>query len=302
MTIHQLQERFGAGYVIDVLRGSRSIRIQQHHKSLPTYAILREQTKETLHKLIQELVEKGYIVKTKGMYPLLTLAERALHVMEGKEKVMLTRARNYFEIEDSDSVDQSLVTSLKSLRTQLAREENVPAYIVLSDASLLDVALYLPTTPDQLRQIQGFGEVKIKKYGKQFCEAVASYCKDNNNIHRRKQVKVEKLQHGKKALESDTKRQTLFLHQQGYCIEKIAAMRGLTVSTVETHLAFYIERGELNIEDLLTPEQIATIRRAINIAENRLYSTIRAKLPDEFSFGQIRLVMADLMKEEKLMA
>lgn len=97
--------------------------------------------------------------------------------------------------------------------------------------------------------------------------------------------------------ESDTKRHTLELYQKVKSIEKVAALRELTVSTVETHLAFYIQKGKLNIDDILTPEEIAVIRRAINTAENRLYSSIKLKLGDDFTYGQIRLVMADLEKE-----
>src|SRR5690606_26128716 len=82
--------------------------------------------------------------------------------------------------ENSKTEDQkyeiALLQRLKETRRQLANAENVPAYVVLSDATLVEIATYLPHNKEEFKNISGFGEVKIEKYGKQFWEVVAEYC------------------------------------------------------------------------------------------------------------------------------
>jgi ATP-dependent DNA helicase RecQ len=294
-----LNEKFGSGYVIDVLRGSNSIKIHPDHRDLQSYGAGSDTSKDVWQSVIQDLVERKYLIKTKGMYPLLSLSEKANAVLNGEEKVMLTRSKEKIQLSE-DKYEVALLQSLKDVRRQLALEESVPPYVVLSDASLLEIAKYLPHNKDQFRRISGFGEVKIQKYGKHFWDVVADYCKSNNlpsKIH----LKAEKrIRPDRTEKDSDTKRETLDLFNKGFSIEKIGAIRQLTVSTIETHLAFYIQNDKVKIEDILSSQQIAEIRRAIRTSDNRMLSTIKQRLGDDYTFGQIRIVMADLDREKAL--
>ena len=69
---------------------------------------------------------------------------------------------------------------MKSLRAEMARKENVPAYIIFSDATLLELATYLPLSLEEMRRISGFGEVKIARYGETFLASILDYCKERN--------------------------------------------------------------------------------------------------------------------------
>jgi ATP-dependent DNA helicase RecQ len=299
-TVLAVNEKFGSGYVIDVLRGSNSIKIHPDHRDLQSYGAGSDTTKDVWQSVIQDLVERNYLIKTKGMYPLLSLSEKGTAVLNGEEKVMLTRSKEKIQLQENNNYEVALLQSLKDVRRKLALEENVPPYVVLSDASLLEIAKYLPHNKDQFRRISGFGEVKIQKYGKDFWDVVADYCK-RNNLPSKIHLKAEKrIRPDRVEKDSDTKRETLELFNKGLSIEKIGAIRQLTVSTIETHLAFYVQNDRIKIEDILSSQQISEIRRAINASENRMLSTIKQRLGDDYTFGQIRLVMAELDREKTL--
>ena len=179
------------------------------------------------------------------------------------------------------------------MRTQLAAQENVPAYIVLSDATLVELATYLPHTPEEFHKISGFGELKIQKYAKPFGDVVLAYCKDKH-LKSRVHLKVPKRQRRERPeRETETKQQSFELFQQGNPIEKIADLRGLSPTTIEGHLAFYVQQGKIDLDQLVEPSKIQTIREAIKKTGGVALTPIKESLGDAFSFGEIRFVMAD---------
>jgi ATP-dependent DNA helicase RecQ len=174
--VSRLGGRFGTGYIIDFLRGAASNKIQEEHRALKTFGIGADVNKETWHFIIRELIGRGYLTKTPGMYPVLALSDKCANVLKGTEQVMLARAKdktNKLDVyETSATYEVALYKQLKELRRQLAEEENVPAYIILSDASLVELATYLPQNLEELAKISGFGYVKLERYGRKFHVAV----------------------------------------------------------------------------------------------------------------------------------
>jgi ATP-dependent DNA helicase RecQ len=297
--VYELNEKYGSGYVIDILRGSNSIKLHAEDKELGCYGSGRDLPREVWHSIIQDLTERKYLIKTPGMYPLLTLSPSARQALEGNSRIMLTRAKERIVQEKTVNYEVGLFDLLREVRLKLATAENVPAYVVISDAGLIEIAQYFPQNREQLRKISGFGEMKIQKYANAFVEVVVQYC-NANNLESRVHLKPEKRQHGDRIeRDNDTKKQTLELFRKGHSIEKIGVLRGLTVSTVETHLAFYILQGILDIKELLSAHEVAMIRRAINTAENGMLSTIKQRAGDDFSYGQIKLVLADMQRERE---
>jgi ATP-dependent DNA helicase RecQ len=299
--VMQLDEKFGAGYVIDVLKGSNSIKLHADHKQISSYGSGAALSRDTWSEIIRDLLERKYLIKTKGMYPLLTLSGLAHEVISSNGKVMLTRSKEIVDEERELSYETGLLESLKELRKTLAADENVPPHVVLSDASLVEIARYLPRNRESFRRISGFGEMKIRKYGNEFCDVVTQYCR-RNGLSSKMHLKTEQGPARRFEKDSDTKRLTLELFRKGNSIEKIGALRKLTVSTVETHLAYYIRQGQLKIGDVLAAPEIAVIRRAIDNAENSLLTTIKSRVGDDYSFGQIKLVLADMEYEKSLVA
>ncbi len=291
----RLQERFGAGYVIDFLRASNAAKIQEEHKQLKTFGAGADISKDDWNAVFRDLLSQGYLTKSEGQYPVLMLTTKSTLVLKGMEQVMITKSKEKIEIQEHQvDYETVLFQQLKDVRRQLAFEENVPAYIVLSDATLLEMATYLPHNSEELKKISGFGDVKIQKYGKQFYEAIGAYCTDHKlktRIHLRSPKRQRSI---RPQTESDTKLQSLDLFKKGYAIQKIAELRGLNTATIESHLAFYVQQGKLGIEKLIEPSKIFTIRQAIEKDGGKVLTPIKKTLGDAYGFGEIKWVMAHM--------
>jgi ATP-dependent DNA helicase RecQ len=292
----RLQERFGAGYVIDILRGSNAAKIQSEHKQLKTFGIGADVDKESWHQVIRDLLAQDYLAKADGLYPVLKLTSKSAAVLNGSEKVMITKSKEIADIasEQEMNYEQVLLQQLKDLRRLIANEENVPAYIVLSDATLMEIASFLPHNKDEFFKISGFGAVKIEKYGKRFWDVVAAYCREHNlksRIHLKTPKRVRKQRPEK---ETDTKQQTFELFKQGNSIEQIARQRNLALATIEGHLAFYVQSGTLAIGEVMSDSKIPSIQKAIEQTNTVALTPAKALLGDGYSFGEIRLVMAHM--------
>lgn len=295
--VRAVKEKFGAGYLCDLLLGSGAARIQADHKSLPQFALGRDDGRKYWTDLIHELVAQEYLFKTAGIYPVLKLGEKALNVLDGKGRVMLTKLKEIMEPKSKQNAlpyEIELFRELKTIRRELAQLSNVPAYIVLSDASLTEIATYLPHTLDELRRISGLGDVKIQRYGNEFCACVINYCK-KHGLTSRIELKAPKSPRKERAeRDSDTKQVTLQLFEDGNTIEKIAELRKLSTSTIEGHLAFYVQQGRLSVYQLMDIHKMETIRQAIETVGGNQLTPIKLALGDDFSFSDIRYVMAHI--------
>jgi ATP-dependent DNA helicase RecQ len=298
--VSKLEERFGVGYVIDFLRGSGSSKIKPEHRKLGSFASGSHLSKAEWNDIIRELIQQHYLVRTRGMYPQLMLTSKSQEVLDGKAQVKLMKSKTISEAagRDNGGYEKDLFDALKERRFRIAEDDDVPPYVVLSDASLREMATYLPMNKNDLRKISGFGEVKIERYGNRFWEVIADYCAEHG-LSTRIHLKAEKARRERSERDSETKRQTLELFKDGYEIERIAVVRDLAVSTIETHLAYYVEHGKIGLDQLMDHEDIQRIKRAIQRSDTDMVSVIRQSLNDEYSYGQIRLVIADLhrMKE-----
>jgi ATP-dependent DNA helicase RecQ len=292
--IARLQERFGAGYVIDFLRGSHSAKMQEEHKQLKTFGIGADISKEAWGDIIRDLLAQEYLIKSEGMYPVLHLAPKSAAVLKGRETVMITKTKEKMSVVSSheENYEKDLFIQLKEVRRKIANEENVPAYIVLSDATLVELATYLPHNKEEFLKISGFGQVKIEKYGKQFWEVVAAYCRERilkSRIH----LKVPKrVRRERREMDTDTKQKSLELFKIGDSVARIAELRNLSVSTVESHLAFYVQQGTLSIDEVMDKAKIRDIQKAIEQTDGKALSPIKELLGDGYSYGEIRMTMA----------
>jgi ATP-dependent DNA helicase RecQ len=298
--IADVQEKFGAGYIIDFLRGSSAARILPEHKLLSTYGSGTDMPKEQWHTIVQDLISNNYLLKTNGMYPVMKLTEKGDAVLKGVEKVMLTKPKEMKVLipeikEDNADYETALFRQLKDLRRQLALAENVPAYIVLSDATLLELATYLPHTKEEFSRISGFGEIKLEKYGKQFRNAVAAYCLSQNltsRIHLKLTTPKRPVRGEKPERDSETKQETFKLFSEGNSVPQIAVLRALSTSTIEGHLAFYVQQGKLSIKELMSPEKVPSIQQAIETVGKNALTPVKAALGEQYSFAEIKYVMA----------
>ncbi|HLC69937.1 MAG TPA: DNA helicase RecQ [Patescibacteria group bacterium] len=178
--VARLESRYGLTYTVDFLRGSKSERISPNHKTLKTYGIGKDIPREDWYRYFKDLISFNYLKQIGSEYPVLALTEKSRDVLLGKEKIFLVKIAAKAEVALSDSAhEEELFTRLKTIRTELAQKENVPPYLIFSDATLLELATYLPLTTEDIRKISGFGDLKLARYGKLFLEAVVGYCEEH---------------------------------------------------------------------------------------------------------------------------
>ena len=293
--ISRLKESFGLNYVTDFLRGSKSEKIREEHKWLKTYGIGADISKQQWLTYLRDMMAIGLIEQSNGEYPVLKLTSKSRAVLLGEERVLLTKSVTKLEekvqTEQQVGCETELLNKLKETRRAIARKENMPAYIILSDATLLELATYLPGDLLEIRKISGFGDVKVSKYGQQFLNDIIFYCRDKK-LESRMSAKVPKRE--KRQREegvSDTKIQSLQLFTSGKSIAEVAKARNLTVSTIESHLSHFVYEGKLAVTQLVAKEKIPGITEVIKQYGYQSLGVLKEVLGEAASYGEIRAVV-----------
>lgn len=182
--IFRLDQRFGVGYVIDVLRGSENQRIMgMRHDKLSTYGIGAARSKEAWSSLIRQLVHLGYLKQDVANYSVLELTEAARPLLKGDLKLVLPKPRvkpkslkkpSRKKVGELD-YDQDLFQALRELRKEIADREEVPPYIVFGDFALAEMAAYRPRDEASFLRINGVGQRKMERYGEDFIAAIIDF-------------------------------------------------------------------------------------------------------------------------------
>ena len=176
------QQRFGAGHLTDVLRGKRTDKVEQYgHATLSTFGIGADLSEAQWRAVLRQLVALGY-VETEGEFNTLTLTDAARSVLRGEVTLRLREASEPTARgkrgktgssgkgagaapADLDAEAQERYAALKAWRGEVAREHNLPAYVVFHDATLAEMARRYPGDLDELGTISGVGAKKLQAYG-----------------------------------------------------------------------------------------------------------------------------------------
>ncbi|MCD8742269.1 DNA helicase RecQ [Mucilaginibacter roseus] len=296
--VYRLNQRFGLGYVVDFLRGSKSEKIRDEHKQLKTYGVGADISKAQWQRYLRELNAHGYLQITDDAYPTIKLTHKSEAVLKGLEKVELTEAQIIEEkVEEALPFEAVLLEQLKTVRLHFATLENVPAYIILSDATLLEMATYLPQSMDELRHISGFGDVKLAKYGREFLEVIKPYCIANGLSSKVKQRAPKRQSKPRSEKVNNTQKESLNLFKAGKSITEIATERGLSPMTVEGHLTQFIQTGDLEVTEFVNEDKIPAIQNAIESYGAERLAPLKEVLGDEYSYTEIKAVVSWLKRE-----
>lgn len=296
--VARLKESFGNTYVIDFLRGSKREKIREEHKQLKTYGVGADIHRADWFRYIRELVALGYLQTTDDEYPVLKLTEKSDAVLKGLEKVELIATQTTEEREtEIIPYEAGLLNELKLIRRDIAAGQNVPPYIILSDAGLLEMATYLPQTLDELRQISGFGDVKLARYGREFLIPVKNYCGKHGLTSRmvqksaKKERKAPKTRSNGKLRSSDTRLASFTLFRAGKSVIEIAAERSLSLMTIESHLGYFIQSGELEVTEIVNEGKIPAIKDAVESYGQERLTPLKEVLGDNYTYGEIKAVI-----------
>ena len=179
-------QRFGAGHVVDVVTGADTQKIRDfQHDLLVTYGTGSDKPKAHWRRVIDNLVAQECVAYTDSPYPGLRITEKGGEILFGRAEFLILKAAKPKKarkrkssaalVDVFENYDQALFEKLRSLRTDLARTQNVPPYIVFSDRALREMARDCPTSADQMRQVTGVGEKKLQRYGEQFLAVIQSH-------------------------------------------------------------------------------------------------------------------------------
>jgi len=179
--VYRTGQRFGAGHVIDVLRGSNNEKILSfdHHK-LTTYGIGKSLSADEWKSIFRQLVARGLLDVNVDGFGGLLLNESCRLYLRGEEKINLRRdikitattPRRANLGQNVEAEDQGLWNALRSCRKRLAEEQGVPPYVIFHDATLREMLEFRPLTPEQLRSITGVGDSKLKRFGDEFLAVI----------------------------------------------------------------------------------------------------------------------------------
>jgi ATP-dependent DNA helicase RecQ len=184
--IYRVDQRFGAGHVIDVLRGADSEKVRQwRHEQLTTFGIGSDVSEAEWRAILRQAIALGLVVTDHDSYNALKLTDAARPVLRGERKVQLrqyqkpvkqkrpaSRTKGYVET-DLSSVQQTLFEKLRWWRVETARKHNVPAYVIFHDATMREIAKNRPASLDDLRNVSGVGEKKLQTYGEEIMALIA---------------------------------------------------------------------------------------------------------------------------------
>lgn len=185
----------GVTLFVRMLSGSKERRLTQLGlDKLPTYGIMRDVDRLKIRAYIDYLVAKDYLLISGGEYPVLRLGEKSGSVLFHSETVAMAVKKTPAEAGIDDRVrhpsktagrdiptakpEEGLLSALKALRTRLAQEAGVPAYVIFSNAVLADMAEKRPRTMPEFLDVSGVGEIKAGRYGGAFIKTIAEYMKE----------------------------------------------------------------------------------------------------------------------------
>jgi ATP-dependent DNA helicase RecQ len=172
-------QRYGKAVICDVLKGSKSEKILKAElNNQSTYGIMKEVTTRHIFGTIDFLAEKEYI-SADNETEALKLLPKSRDVLFGRERLVMKKVENSEKVVKTHRpevpVNADLLDALKALRKSIASKKSVPAYVIFSDATLIDMCKKCPETSDEMLEVSGVGRTKLEKFGKEFLEVIAKF-------------------------------------------------------------------------------------------------------------------------------
>lgn len=292
--IIRLKESEPLPVIIDFLRGSKNAYIfEKEYQNLKTYGVGSDISWYNWNQYLIQLINLGYCEIAFHQQNKIRLTAFAKKVLFEAEKVQLTTVQktniDKQEVKEkkSKSVANSLFEILRKLRYEISKEEEVPAYVIFSDAALRQMETERPMSDQELLAIDGVGKAKLEKYGDAFIKAIIDFQKT-------KTVRKKK--------EGSTYKETLELYQSGLSVDAIAEKRKLGLSTIMSHLAkLYLDGVSIDLKAFVTNEEV----NQIAVAKRKLESPAALKpyfdyFEEKMDYGKIRLALAILEKENAI--
>ncbi|MDT0678076.1 DNA helicase RecQ [Autumnicola musiva] len=277
--------------VIDVLRGSQNEAVlSKNYQSLPTYGAGGEISWHHWQQYIIQLINIGYAEVAFHKNNHLQLTKAAKNVLFEGEKVRLAEVpdRKAIRKESTETYgkhDNSLFEKLRQLRLEIAKEEEIPAYLIFNDASLKEMEKERPMSDEEFMQINGVGRRKMQDYGYRFIKEIIAFNKD----------KKER----KSAKKGQTYQLTGDLYKEGLNVEEIAGKRKLAATTIYSHLIKLYDDGEdIDLLQMIPNSDFEAVKKAKKELENP--NSLKAyfeHFQEAINYEHIKIALKVLEKE-----
>ena len=252
--VYRSEQRFGTNHIIDILRGSKNQKLLEFgHDKLKVYGIGIDKNKNEWMAIADKLIDIKAVIL--GEFRVIKLNTLGMEILKGNEKLLIDSdklgiAIKQEESEEVLSFDELIYERFRILRREIALEHEVPAYVIFGDKTLKDFSSKLPTTKEEILEINGVGLVKYEKYGETFlnlCQEIKEEFKE----------KIETREPLKKL--TKTYLETFELVQEGKSLEEIVQIRDLGITSVLSHISVLAEHEKISKakkEELLKPLEV----------------------------------------------
>jgi ATP-dependent DNA helicase RecQ len=294
--VMRLQESEALPVIVDFLRGSKNASIyDKGYQNLKTYNVGADISWHDWNQYIIQLINLGYCEIAFHQQNKIKLTAFAKKVLFEGEKVQLTTVQKINkdkpEIKErvSRKTANSLFEILRKLRLEIAKEEEIPAYVIFNDATLKQMEIQRPMSDEEFLAIDGVGKTKLENYGDSFIKAIIDFQK--NKVVRKKK-------------EGTTYKETLELFQNGLTVEEIAMKRKLGVTTITSHLAkLYTDGHPIDLFQFISKNEVAQIAEAkIKLESPNALKPYFEYFEEQMAYDKIRIGLALIEKEKILSA
>ncbi|MBU5225230.1 DNA helicase RecQ [Clostridium senegalense] len=292
--VYEMKRPLGVTSIIDILKGSKNKKVLRLGlDKLNTYGIMSNVSKDYLKTFIHTLISHRYLESLQGNFPTVGLTEKSIPILKREESVI------FKEFVNKEYVDANneLLTILKSLRRDIANDENIPPYVVFSDSTLKELSIRLPINKEELLDISGIGEHKCEKYGTIFLNAINTYVNENNITLNFVFTKTKNDSQSKgSSHKGKTIEVTMDLLSNNPSIENACKQRNLQIGTILEHIKKYLEEHEstnlpLDFSNLYDENNEKEILDAIKqVGRNRL-KPIKEIVNPNITYDEIKVVI-----------
>jgi len=300
-SVYRQEQRFGADYTAQVLRGSRNKKVRHNkHDQLSTYGLLKHESEAVVRGWIDQLLSQGFL-KRSGEHSVIVITEEGKRVLKGDVTPSLARPKTRQTVQSAadkwEGVDRGLFDALRQTRMDIADQRGVPPYVIFGDMTLRELARYRPTSVDVLLKIYGIGQLKLEEFGAAFVARIAEYSAEHSLETdltipaARPGTTVTNVAKPAKPKVSAKSGQYFELFDQGLTRDEVALQLDRATSTVTGHLASYIRLRKCDDAALWIPAEIvARVDKVIDdIGGDRLKPIFEA-LEESVSYDDIRIV------------
>ncbi|GGZ83322.1 DNA helicase RecQ [Algibacter mikhailovii] len=294
--IYRLKESEAIGMIIDVLRGSQNaVVLEKGYNTLKTFGIGKDISYRDWQHLTIQLINQGFCEIAFHKHNALRLTEFSKTVLFQGAKVFLAkpvhiiqptikeRTKRKTKSKSAKKTAKGLFERLRQLRYELALEEDIPAYLVFSDATLKEIERERPMSAADLLTISGVGQRKLEVYGEAFIAEVMDFMGSKVNKYKK----------------TATHLQTYELYKSGLSIEDISVERKLSITTIYSHMAKLYSSGKaIDIYDFVSKGEVDAVKKAK--AKLKAPKALRPYFDyfnEELDYFKIRLALSVLDKE-----